>query len=105
MLAWRLSETGLEGTMWKSPKTVYALGVLADYEENDRLPEDSSYIKSHNSDDLRLVLNSRKLLIDQSNINRLFREPGQFAALPNSEITSPLWRGTTEGIIMGDVQY
>ena len=34
----------------------------------------------------------------------LFREPGQFAALPNSELNISPIEGTTEGVIVGNVR-
>ena len=34
----------------------------------------------------------------------LFREPGQFAALPNSELNISPIEGSTEGVIVGDVR-
>jgi 2,5-dihydroxypyridine 5,6-dioxygenase len=34
----------------------------------------------------------------------LFREPGQFAALPNSEVNISPVEGSTEGVIVGDVR-
>ena len=33
----------------------------------------------------------------------LFREPGQFGALPNSEINISPVEGTTEGVFIGDL--
>lgn len=84
-------------------------GILADYEENDRLGRNLGAVigkgkkirmTSSAGTDLTGEITERPVQYETG----LFREPGQFAALPNSELNiSPIER-TTEGVIVGNVR-
>jgi len=84
-------------------------GILADYEENDRVARCLGAILSKSrtirmtspaGTDLRGEVTGRPVQYETG----LFREPGQFAALPNSEVNISPIEGTTEGVIVGDVR-
>ena len=84
-------------------------GILADYEENDRLGRQLGAIigkgktirmTSAAGTDLTGEITQRPVQYETG----LFREPGQFAALPNSELNISPIEGTTEGVIVGDVR-
>jgi leucyl aminopeptidase (aminopeptidase T) len=84
-------------------------GILADYEENDRLAQKIGTIlakagtirmTSSGGTDLRAKITNRPVQYETG----LFREPGQFAALPDSEVNISPVEGTTEGVIVGDVR-
>ncbi len=84
-------------------------GILADYEENDRVARKLGAIiaegkkirmTSTGGTDLEAEITDRPVQYETG----LFREPGQFAALPNSELNISPIEGTTEGIIVGDVR-
>jgi 2,5-dihydroxypyridine 5,6-dioxygenase len=84
-------------------------GILADYEENDRLGRKLGAIiakgktirmTSAAGTDLTGEITDRPVQYETG----LFREPGQFAALPNSELNISPMEGTTEGVIVGDVR-
>jgi 2,5-dihydroxypyridine 5,6-dioxygenase len=84
-------------------------GILADYEENDRLARRLGAILSKSKKirmtspsgtDLRGEVTDRPVQYETG----LFREPGQFAALPNSEVNISPIEGSTEGVIVGDVR-
>ncbi len=84
-------------------------GILADYEENDRIARRLGAILSHSKTirmtspagtDLRGEVTGRPVQYETG----LFREPGQFAALPNSEVNISPVEGATEGVIVGDVR-
>jgi len=84
-------------------------GILGNYEENDRIGRKlgavigegkSIRMTSSGGTDLKAEITGRPVQYETG----LFREPGQFAALPNSELNiSPIER-TTEGLIVGDVR-
>jgi leucyl aminopeptidase (aminopeptidase T) len=84
-------------------------GILADYEENDRVARKLGAIiakgkkirmTSSGGTDLGAEITGRPVQYETG----LFREPGQFAALPNSELNISPIEGTTEGTIVGDVR-
>ena len=84
-------------------------GILADYEENDRLGRKLGAVISKGKKirmtssagtDLTGEITERPVQYETG----LFREPGQFAALPNSELNISPIEGTTEGIIVGNVR-
>lgn len=84
-------------------------GILADYEENDRLGRKLGAVigkgktirmTSPAGTDLTGEITQRPVQYETG----LFREPGQFAALPNSELNISPIEGTTEGIIVGNVR-
>lgn len=84
-------------------------GILADFEENDRLGRNLGAIISQGrtirmtssaGTDLRAEVTRRPMQYETG----LFREPRQFAALPNSEINISPLEGTTEGVIVADVR-
>ena len=84
-------------------------GILADYEENDRLGRKlgtviakgkTIRITSSAGTDLTGEITGRPVQYETG----LFREPGQFAALPNSELNISPIEGTTEGVIVGNVR-
>ena len=84
-------------------------GILADYEENDRLGRKLGAVigkgkkirmTSSAGSDLTGEITERPVQYETG----LFREPGQFAALPNSELNISPIEGTTEGVIVGDVR-
>jgi 2,5-dihydroxypyridine 5,6-dioxygenase len=84
-------------------------GILADYEENDRLGRKLGAVigkgkkirmTSSAGTDLTAEITERPVQYETG----LFREPGQFAALPNSELNISPIEGTTEGVIVGNVR-
>jgi len=84
-------------------------GIQADYEENDRVARKIGALvakarlirmTSPAGTDLRGRITGRPVQYETG----LFREPGQFAALPNSELNISPVEGTTEGVIVGDVR-
>jgi leucyl aminopeptidase (aminopeptidase T) len=84
-------------------------GILGDYEENDRLGRKigSLLAKAHTirmtsrgGTEITAEITNRPVQYETG----LFREPGQFAALPNSEINISPVEGTTEGVIVADVR-
>jgi len=84
-------------------------GILADYEENDRLGRNLGAVigkgkkirmTSSAGTDLTGEITERPVQYETG----LFREPGQFAALPNSELNISPIEGTTEGVIAGNVR-
>jgi 2,5-dihydroxypyridine 5,6-dioxygenase len=84
-------------------------GILADYEENDRLARELGAViakgktirmTSTAGTDLTGDITRRPVQYETG----LFREPGQFAALPNSELNISPVEGTTEGVIVGNVR-
>ena len=84
-------------------------GILADYEENDRLGRKLGAVigkgkkirmTSSAGTDLIGEITQRPVQYETG----LFREPGQFAALPNSELNISPIEGTTEGVIVGNVR-
>lgn len=84
-------------------------GILADYEEADRLGRKLGAIvaagrtirmTSTGGTDLTAEITGRPVQYETG----LFREPGQFGALPNSELNISPIEGTTEGVIVGNVR-
>ncbi len=84
-------------------------GILADYEENDRvgrrvgafLSEGKTiHMTSPAGTNLTAKISGRPVQYETG----LFREPGQFGALPNSEVNISPIEGSTEGIIVGNVR-
>jgi leucyl aminopeptidase (aminopeptidase T) len=84
-------------------------GILADYEENDRLARRLGAIiaegkkirmTSTAGTEMEAQITNRPVQYETG----LFRKPGQFAALPNSELNISPVEGTTEGVIVGDVR-
>jgi 2,5-dihydroxypyridine 5,6-dioxygenase len=84
-------------------------GILADFEENDRLARKLGAIMakgrvirmtSSAGTDLRAEIAGRPVQYETG----LFRKPGQFAALPNSEVNISPLESTAEGTIVGDVR-
>ncbi|MBW1961582.1 MAG: aminopeptidase [Deltaproteobacteria bacterium] len=84
-------------------------GILADYEQNDRVGRKLGAIiaagntirmTSPAGTDLTAKITDRPVQYETG----LFREPGQFAALPNSELNISPTEGTTEGVIIGDAR-
>ena len=84
-------------------------GIQGDYEENDRVAHKIGDIlsvakkirmTSTSGTDLEAEITNRPVQYETG----LFREPGQFAALPNSEVNISPIEGTTEGIIVGNVR-
>ncbi len=84
-------------------------GILADYEENDRLGRKLGAVigkgkkirmMSSAGTDLTGEITERPVQYETG----LFREPGQFAALPNSELNISPIEGTSEGVIVGNVR-
>jgi 2,5-dihydroxypyridine 5,6-dioxygenase len=84
-------------------------GILGDFEENDKLGrklgkliENGNEIRmtSPAGTDLTAEITGRPVQYETG----LFRNPGQFAALPNSELNIAPIEGTTNGIIVGDVR-
>lgn len=84
-------------------------GILADYDETDRLARKigSLLAKAHTiqmtsqaGTKIKGEITNRPVQYETG----LFREPGQFAALPNSEINISPVEGTTEGVIVGNVR-
>ena len=84
-------------------------GILGDFEENDRVGRKIGELlatgttirmTSAGGTDLSGQITGRPVQYETG----LFREPGQFAALPNSEINISPVEGSTEGGIVGDVR-
>lgn len=84
-------------------------GILADYEEVDRISRKIGAIMDQ-SETIRMTsplgtdmtgrISGRPVQYETG----LFREPGQFAALPNSEVNISPLEGSTEGVFVGDVR-
>lgn len=84
-------------------------GILADYEELDSFARKLGAVLSKTTTiritspagtDLSGEVTARPVQYETG----LFREPGQFAALPNSELNISPVEGSTEGVIVGDVR-
>jgi len=84
-------------------------GILADYEQNDRMARRLGAIiaegkkirmTSTAGTEMEAEITNRPVQYETG----LFRKPGQFAALPNSELNISPIEGTTEGVIVGDVR-
>lgn len=84
-------------------------GILADYEECDRLGRklgaaiaEGGTIRMTSPDgtDLQGEIRGRPVQYETG----LFREPGQFGSLPNSELNISPIEGTTEGVIVTDIR-
>jgi leucyl aminopeptidase (aminopeptidase T) len=84
-------------------------GILGDFEENDRIGRRIGAIMAEGKTirmtaaggtDLTAGITGRPIQYETG----LFREPGQFAALPNSELNISPVEGTAEGVIVGDVR-
>jgi len=84
-------------------------GILGDFEENDRVGRKIGEVMaagktirmtSLGGTDLTGEITGRPVQYETG----LFREPGQFAALPNSELNISPIEGSTEGVIVGDVR-
>jgi leucyl aminopeptidase (aminopeptidase T) len=84
-------------------------GILGDFEENDRVGrkigkvmETGKAIRmtSAAGTDLNGKITGRPVQYETG----LFRERGQFAALPNSELNISPLEGSTEGVIVGNVR-
>lgn len=84
-------------------------GILADYEENDRIARKLGAVLSKTKTiritspagtDISGHVTDRPVQYETG----LFRERGQFAALPNSELNISPTEGSTEGVIVGDVR-
>lgn len=84
-------------------------GILANYEENDRIARKLGAILSKTKTiritspagtDISGHVTDRPVQYETG----LFRERGQFAALPNSELNISPIEGSTEGVIVGDVR-
>ncbi len=84
-------------------------GILGDFEANDRLGrtigqimEQGTTIRmtSAGGTDLTAKITGRPVQYETG----LFREPGQFAALPNSELNISPLEGSAEGVIVADVR-
>ncbi|MEM7429010.1 MAG: hypothetical protein AAF441_23225 [Pseudomonadota bacterium] len=84
-------------------------GILADFEEADALGRKIGVLMEAATDirlttpagtDMRAKISNRPVQYETG----LFREPGQFGALPNSELNVSPIEGTTEGVFVGDVR-
>ena len=84
-------------------------GILGDFEENDRVGRKIGAVMaagqrirmtSEGGTDISAVITGRPVQYETG----LFREPGQFAALPNSELNISPEEGTVEGVIVADVR-
>ncbi len=84
-------------------------GILADFEECDKLGrkfgpllESAQKVRiiSESGTDISAKVKGRRTVYETG----LFREPGQCAALPNSEINISPIEGTSEGVIAPDVR-
>jgi leucyl aminopeptidase (aminopeptidase T) len=84
-------------------------GILANYEENDQVARklggilaetETIRITSPAGTDITGHVTDRPVQYETG----LFREKGQFAALPNSELNISPIEGSTEGVIVGDVR-
>ncbi len=84
-------------------------GIEGDYEENDRVGRrlgavlasgETIRMVSPAGTDLTARIAGRPVQYETG----LFREPGQFGALPNSEVNISPIEGSAEGVIVGDVR-
>jgi leucyl aminopeptidase (aminopeptidase T) len=84
-------------------------GILGDYEENDRVGRklgeflakgETIRMVSEAGTDLTAKITGRPVQYETG----LFKNPGDFAALPNSEVNISPIEGTTEGVIVGNVR-
>ena len=84
-------------------------GILADYEELDRVARKLGAILAETKTirltspagtDISGDVSGRPVQYETG----LFREPGRFAALPNSEMNISPIEGSTEGVIVGDIR-
>ncbi|MEM7775794.1 MAG: hypothetical protein AAF732_09300 [Pseudomonadota bacterium] len=84
-------------------------GILADFEAADRLGRkigrlletaNDIRITTPSGTDMRAKINGRPVQYETG----LFREPGQFGALPNSELNISPIEGSSEGVFIGDVR-
>ncbi len=84
-------------------------GILGDYEANDRVGRalgevlaqaETIRMTSPGGTDLTARIARRPVQYETG----LFREPGQFGALPNSEVNISPIEGTSNGVIVGDVR-
>ncbi len=84
-------------------------GIMCDYEEADRLGRKLGAViangqtirmTSPNGTDLQGEITGRPVQYETG----LFREPGQFGSLPNSELNISPIEGTTEGVIVIDIR-
>ena len=84
-------------------------GILGDFEENDRVGRKVGEVMaagktirmiSSGGTDLTGEITGRPVQYETG----LFRKPGQFAALPNSELNISPVEGSTDGVIVGDVR-
>ena len=84
-------------------------GILGDFEENDRIGREIGAVMavgktirmtSAAGTDLTAEITGRPVQYETG----LFRESGQFAALPNSELNISPLEGSTSGVIVGDVR-
>jgi len=84
-------------------------GILADFEAADALGRRIGALMSKATEirlttpsgtDMRAKISNRPVQYETG----LFREPGQFGALPNSELNISPIEGTSEGIFIGDVR-
>ena len=84
-------------------------GIMCDYEEADRMGRKlgsviakgrTIRITSPTGTDLQGEITGRPVQYETG----LFREPGQFGSLPNSELNISPIEGTTEGVIVTDIR-
>ncbi len=84
-------------------------GITANFEENDLLGRRIGAVMEQGTEirmtstagtDLSARIKDRPVQYETG----LFREPGRFAALPNSELNISPVEGTTEGVIVADVR-
>ena len=84
-------------------------GIMADYEECDRLGRRLGELMSRSKEirvrtksgtDIRGQITGRPVQYETG----IFRNPGDFASLPNSEINISPIEGTTEGVAVADVR-
>jgi len=84
-------------------------GILADFDECDRMGRKlggllengtEMRITSESGTDIRGKIKGRRVIYETG----IFRKPGQYAALPDSEINIAPLEGTAEGIIVADVR-
>lgn len=84
-------------------------GILGDFEENDRIGREIGAVMaagktirmtSAAGTELTAEITGRPVQYETG----LFREPGQFAALPDSELNISPVEGSSEGVIVGDVR-
>lgn len=105
------SESGARGaTMCEVTEDCLAAGgILADFEAADRLARkigavlektDTIRMTSPSGTDLTGKVTKRPIQYETG----LFRNPGEFGALPNSELNISPIEGSTEGVIVGNVR-